>query len=217
MTCQRPLPRSDLGMPSQCAPCLKSAPRHAGIYAATLYNETSRKLVLNFKHGRRIALAKLMARLMHARIAFIDMNLLLIPVPLHRWRLWKRGYNQAGLLAQELGKRAGMQVLADGLQRHRATPSLGGLGRKARERSLAGAIRLNPATRSMVAGKDVLLVDDVVTSGATSDQCTKVLLKAGACSVRIACFARVLNEIEEKAGVSLESETPEAFTTPGAT
>jgi len=87
-----------------CAPCLAHSPRHAGIFAATLYTPVSRKLVLAFKHGRRIAMAPMLARLIAARLPADGAERLIAPVPLHRWRLWSRGYNQAALLAHQLEK-----------------------------------------------------------------------------------------------------------------
>ena len=117
-------------------------------HAATLYNDASRKLILAYKHGGRIALAPLLARLMAARLpdpAEFDSRPLLVPVPLHRWRLWQRGFNQAALLAQELTKLGKGELQVDLLTRQKRTPSLGGLGREARERALAGAIAINRA------------------------------------------------------------------------
>ncbi|WP_332310424.1 ComF family protein [Altererythrobacter lutimaris] len=119
---------------------------------------------------------------------------LLVPVPLHRWRLWKRGYNQAALLARELAKLGKGELMLEGLERHRVTPSLGGLGRSARQRAIAGSIRVPKSRQARIRGRDVILVDDVMTSGATSEVCVGALLKAGARSVQIACFARVLDE-----------------------
>lgn len=177
-----------------CAPCMADPPRHQGIFAATLYNDASRKLVLALKHGRRIALAPMMGRQMAARLPPLDADTLIVPVPLHRWRLWRRGYNQAALLAQEIARASGATLLVDGLDRRKPTPSLGGLGRKARQRALSGAIVPNPRHLARIKGKRVLLVDDVLTSGATSDACVSALKRAGASSVMIACFARVLDE-----------------------
>ncbi|WP_423142420.1 double zinc ribbon domain-containing protein [Parablastomonas sp. CN1-191] len=196
-TCQRPFPDSqEEGL--ICAPCLADPPRHAGIAAGTLYNAPSRQLVLSFKHGRKLALAALMARLIAARIpstgAEPGPDWTLVPVPLHRWRLWKRGYNQAALLAQELARTTGAALVVDGLKRTRPTPSLGGLGKTARSRALRGAIALDPRRRDRIAGRRVLLVDDVLTSGATSDACVAALLRGGASAVTVACFARVLDE-----------------------
>lgn len=105
------------------------------IHAATRYNATSRKLVLAYKHGGKIALSRLMAQLMasHLPPPGEDRRLpLLIPVPLHRWRLWGRGFNQSAVLAQELVKLGRGQAMVGALQRHRRTPSLGGLGASTR-------------------------------------------------------------------------------------
>lgn len=191
--CQRPFPDT-IREGSVCAPCLAETPQHDGIAAGTLYNDASRRLVLSFKRGRRIALAPMMARLMAARMGFADGDWLLVPVPLHRWRLWRRGFNQAALLAREIARIKGLRIEVDALQRTRATPVLGGLGSKARARALAGAIAVNPRRAVRLRGANVVLVDDVLTSGATSGACVRALKRAGAQRVAIACFARVLNE-----------------------
>lgn len=164
------------------------------IYAATYYNETSRKLVLAYKHGGRIALARLLARLIAVRLPDSPEGRappVLVPVPLHRWRLWQRGFNQAALLTQELARLGKGEPVVEALVRHKRTPNLGGLGRDARERVLTGAIRLNPAWLTRLAGRDVVLVDDVLTSGATSRACIAAMAEAGAASISVACFARV--------------------------
>ncbi|EIZ77503.1 phosphoribosyltransferase [Novosphingobium sp. Rr 2-17] len=177
-----------------CAPCLADPPRHDGIAAATLYNDASRKLVLSLKHGNRIALAPMMAALMTGKLAMVGPNWIVVPVPLHRWRLWKRGYNQAAELGREIARRTGARLEVDALLRRKATPSLGGLGKLARKRALSGAITARPNRLPVLKGAKVLLVDDVLTSGATSAACVSVLKRAGAEKVVIACFARVLDE-----------------------
>lgn len=164
------------------------------VYAATLYNDTSRRLVLAYKHGRRIALSRLLGRLMAARMPDPmpgGTPPLLVPVPLHRWRLWSRGFNQAALLARELARLGKGEIEVAALVRHRRTPSLGELGRDARERVLTGAIRLAPGREGVLKGRDVVLVDDVLTSGATSRACIAAIAAAEPASIALACFARV--------------------------
>lgn len=200
--CQRPLSDplglADLAEASEsglvCAPCMADPPRHAGIHAATLYTDPSRRLVLSLKHGRHLALADLLARLMIARIPPLEGTWLVVPVPLHRWRLWQRGFNQSAELGRRIARSRGMQLLVDGLVRHKRTPALGGLDKRQRAEVLRGAITASPSRLAAIKGADVLLVDDVLTSGATSDACVRALQKAGAGRVRIVCFARVLDE-----------------------
>ncbi|MFC3174417.1 ComF family protein [Novosphingobium bradum] len=196
--CQRPFGE---GVPegAVCAPCLAEPPVHDGIAAATLYNEPARRLVLAFKRGGRVALAPFLGRLMAARLMHPGLpqagaGWLVVPVPLHRWRLWARGYNQSALLGAAIARERGAALVVDGLVRRKATPVLGGLGARARERALAGAIAVNPRRAAQLRGADVVLVDDVLTSGATTEACVRVLKRAGAKRVVVACFSRVLNE-----------------------
>jgi ComF family protein len=195
-SCQRPLGDALGGGETavHCAPCLAQPPKHDGIVAATLYNPASRDLVLAFKHGRRVALGALLGRLIAARLGELPGEWLVVPVPLHRWRLWQRGFNQSALLARAVARAPGPALAVDALVRTRATPPLGGLGRNERARALRGTIAVNPTWRARLRGVQVLLIDDVLTSGATSDACVGALLRAGASRVRIACFARVLDE-----------------------
>ena len=193
--CQRPIATDGAKPERECGICRVDPPPHSGIHAATLYDDASRKLILNFKHGGKIALARLLGRLMAARLpdAVGDDRPLLVPVPLHRLRLWQRGFNQAALLARELEKRGRGELQVDGLVRRKRTPSLGGLGRAEREAVLNGAIEVRAARVGNIAGRHIILVDDVLTSGATSNACVAALLQAGAKSVRVACFARVVS------------------------
>lgn len=192
--CQRPFGAATVAEGAVCAPCLADPPRHDGIAAGALYNEASRKLVLAFKHGKRIALAPMLARMAAARLPELDGAWLAVPVPLHPWRLWRRGFNQSALLAREIAKLRGQEVLVDALVRKKPTPTLGGLGRAARARALSGAIAVNRKRGEAIEGASIALVDDVMTSGATTDACVRALKRAGAQRVVIACFARVLDE-----------------------
>jgi ComF family protein len=117
---------------------------------------------------------------------------LITPVPLHRWRLLKRRYNQAALIADQTARRVGITHLPDLLERHRATPSQSELGPTARARNVAGAFRLNPRHADRVKGSRVVLVDDVLTTGATVEACAKILRRGGAASVDVLTLARVV-------------------------
>lgn len=192
--CQRPFPSHVTMQNGLCAPCLAMPPQHDGIAAATLYNDASRQLVLAFKHGRKIALAPMMAKQIAARLPQSDDHWLVVPVPLHRVRLWRRGFNQSALLAREIAGIRGGELIVDALVRKKRTPSLGGLGRKARIRALTGAIGTASQWRGRLQGSCIVLVDDVLTSGATSDACVAALKRAGAKKVIVACFARVADE-----------------------
>lgn len=192
--CQRPFGESGPADGAVCVPCLADPPKHDGIAAGTLYNDASRKLVLAFKHGGRIALAPTMGRLMAARLPVLEGQWTAVPVPLHPTRLWRRGFNQSVLLAREITRIRDVGLCVDGLVRGKATRPLGGLGKNERARLLSGAITANPRRREALRGANIILVDDVMTSGSTSGACVSALRRAGAEKVVIACFARVLDE-----------------------
>lgn len=180
----------DLEDGALCGACLADRPRHAGVRAAVAYGEIARTVALRLKYGGRTGFAETVARLMLRHVP-VGADLL-VPVPLHRWRIWSRGFNQAGLIAERLSAASGVAVDLDLLRRVKATPPLRGLGGPGRAKAVAGAFSVAPAARDRLRGKAVVLIDDVHTSGATSDGCTRVLLRAGAKSVTILCWARVL-------------------------
>jgi ComF family protein len=174
-----------------CVSCMTDPPIYQRARAVFRYDEASRTLVLRFKHGDRTGaaphFARWMARAGSELLAEAD---LLVPVPLHRWRLWRRRYNQAAMLAMALAKHTNRPALPDALERSRATPSQGTLGRGQRARNVQGAFRLRRP--EAVNGRRVLLIDDVLTSGATVGECARTLLKGGARQVDVLSLARVV-------------------------
>lgn len=189
--CNLPLP-FDVGPAMRCAECIATPPRHAGIRAAVAYGDVARTLALKLKYGGRIAFAETAAR--HMQRLIPEEVTLLVPVPLHARRLWWRGFNQAALIAQALSHASGVPCQVDGLRRVRATPPLRGLNPQQRRRTVARAFAVAPAAAASLAGAHVVLVDDVYTSGATTDACTAILLRSGASAVTILCWARVIRD-----------------------
>ncbi|MDB5673351.1 MAG: ComF family protein [Sphingomonas bacterium] len=180
----------DRGPDARCAACEQRKPRHAGIRAAVAYGDVARTVALRLKYGGRTAFAETVARQM-ARLMPDDADLL-VPVPLHRWRLWSRGFNQAALIAGALGRIGKVPHDPFVLRRAYATAPLRGMGAKARARAVAGVFVIAPDRRDRLRGRHVVLVDDIHTSGATTDACTRLLRRAGASRVTILCWARVL-------------------------
>ena len=156
-------------------------------------DDVARAMVHALKYGDRLDLAPTMGRWManagHALLAEADA---LVPVPLHWTRLWARRFNQSGLLAEIIAKTAGKPVAHGALKRVKATPQQVGLGRSERAENVQGAFRVPTEGKAEVVGRRLLLVDDVLTSGATVDACTRVLLRAGAAAVDVLTFARVV-------------------------
>ncbi|MBD8550123.1 ComF family protein [Sphingomonas sp. CFBP 8764] len=174
--------------------CLTQPPRHAGVRAAVAYGPVARGLALRLKYGGRTAFAATMARAMHRLMP--EQAALIVPVPLHRWRLWSRGFNQAALIATTLANLSTVPADLNVLVRTRQTTVLRGLGRRQRGRAVAGAFAVAAGGRDRLRGRAVVLIDDIYASGATSAACTGALLAAGAESVTILCWARVLDDTD---------------------
>jgi ComF family protein len=178
-----------------CRDCRYAPPPWEAARAALRYDAQAARLLLPFKYADRPELAAALAAMMaRAGAALLERAEVLVPVPLHRRRLFARRYNQASLLAVALARKAGRPVCRDALRRTRATTVLGHLGAAAREASLAGAFAVRAHRADEVRGRRVLLVDDVLTSGATARACTHVLLLAGAAAVDVLAVARTTHD-----------------------
>lgn len=178
---------------AECAACLAEPPAFDAARAVFVYDDASRPLVLGFKHGDQLHAAPGFARwLARAGAAVIGEADLIVPVPLHWTRLFRRRFNQAAVLANALARLTGLPAAPDLLRRRRRTSSQGLLGRRARARNVAGAFALRPGGEAKVAGRAVLLLDDVLTSGATANACAAVLRRAGARKIFILTLARAV-------------------------
>lgn len=187
VTCGTPLQATDA---ETCAVCLAKPPRVARTRAAVAYDDLTRSLALRLKYGRKAAIAKTMARYMAPLIGTQPEGAVLVPVPLHRGRLWQRGFNQSALVARELSRRTGIESNAELLKRIRRTPPLKGMNLQQRRRVVGGAFRV--ADRSAIAGRTMILVDDVLTTGSTANACARELRRAGAARVELISWARVV-------------------------
>ncbi len=176
-----------------CAACMWRRPAYDRARAVFRYDQASRQLILGFKHGDRTHGAPAFARwLARAGTETLCDAAVIAPVPLHRWRLFRRRYNQSALLAQALGRLTGVHVLPDLLVRRRNTRSQGRLNPPARRRNVRGAFALRPAAAAQVDGRRVLLIDDVLTTGATVEACARALRRGGAAAVDVLTLARVV-------------------------
>jgi ComF family protein len=182
----------DPGPGVRCAACMARPRAFDAARAACLYEETSREPILKLKHADRSDLAPLFARwLSRAAAELLAEADAVVPVPLHRWRLLRRRYNQAAEIARPLARLHGLAYLPDALVRPRATESQAGRSGSGRRRNVAGAFAVRAGGGPQVAGRRILLVDDVMTTGATLEACARALKRAGAARVDAAVIARV--------------------------
>ncbi len=183
----------DLGPAALCGGCARDLPGYRRARAVMRYDESSRGLVLAFKHSDRTDAAPAFGAWMaRAGAELLADAQLIVPVPLHRLRLLSRRYNQSAMLAHALGRASLVPVVADLLVRTRRTPSQGGLNRAARERNVRGAFAVRQTHAERVRHRQVLLVDDVLTTGATVAACARALIGAGAAAVDVLTLARVV-------------------------
>ncbi|MBV8407022.1 MAG: ComF family protein [Alphaproteobacteria bacterium] len=182
------------GRGALCGACSAKRPRYRRARAALVYDDHSRRLILPFKHGDRTDIAKACGRWMaRAGAELLAEADLVVPVPLHWRRLLLRRYNQAQLLARIVVRRQGKARLApDLLRRRRWTGSQTGLRAEERRRNVRQAFDVHPRWRAALAGKTVLLIDDVLTTGATVEACVLALQRAGVRHVDVLTLARVV-------------------------
>lgn len=179
-----------------CDDCQKSPRPWQKGRAAFLYSGAGRRLVLALKHGDRQDICYPAARWLSVagKDLLLDQNTLIAPVPLHWTRLLKRRYNQSALLAQALGKQCGLVCCPDLLVRSKRTASLDGKSAKDRSITVSDAFKIHAKRRHRVIGRSVLLIDDVMTTGATLDATARTCLEAGADHVNVLCLARVAKD-----------------------
>ena len=188
--CGLPFPHP-MGEEAVCADCARQKPSWDRARAVMRYDKHSRHLVLALKHGDRTHVARALGRWMgRAGAELLEGADMIVPVPLHWTRLFTRRYNQAGLLAHAVRAAGGPPVMADWLVRRRRTPSQGRLGPVARARNVRGAFAVRRGCD--VKGKRIVLVDDVLTTGATVEECARVLRRGSAAFIGVLTFSRAV-------------------------
>jgi ComF family protein len=175
---------------------ISDPPAYTRARAAVRYDEIARSLVHSLKYGDRLDLAPTAGRWMaRAGRELLEDADALVPVPLHWRRLWTRRFNQSAMLAKAISPIVGVPLAENALSRVKATAQQVGLSQAERASNVQGAFRVQPDGKAEVKGRNLVLVDDVLTSGATADACARALLRAGASRVDVLVFARVVNEI----------------------
>ncbi len=194
-SCGTPVPGEPGEEGAICEECSAVAPPWQRGRAAMLYRDNARSMILGLKHGDRMDMARPAGQwLRRAGREILRPDMLVVPVPLHWWRLLRRRYNQAALLSGALAKVADLDHCPDAVIRLRSTGSQEGRDRATRFARLEGAFALHPRRGKRVAGRHMLVVDDVMTSGATFAGVTRALLSGGAASVSVLALARVAKD-----------------------
>ncbi|MEJ0022269.1 MAG: ComF family protein [Alphaproteobacteria bacterium] len=187
----------DAGEDAVCGACAAEEPAYHRARAALAYDDHSRRLVLDLKRGgRRDGLPVFAAWMNQAGAPLIAEADFIAPAPLHWMRLASRRFNQAAWLAQALGALTGKRVLYGALKRVKRRRSQAGLDASQRRRNVAGAFRASSGSAKLIAGKSILLIDDVFTTGATMEACARVLKRAGAARVDVLTLARVVRPMD---------------------
>ncbi|ACL56698.1 ComF family protein [Methylobacterium nodulans] len=186
----------DLGVPGLLSPAaMADPPVFARARAAVRYDDAARRLVHRLKYEDRLDLAAALGGMMaRAGSGLLKEADVVVPVPLWRWRLWWRRFNQAALLARHAARESGVPVEPGLLARVKRTRPQVGLTRAGRAENLQGAFRVPPAAKPRLQGRRVLLVDDVMTTGATANAAARALLRGGAAAVDVLTFACVVHD-----------------------
>lgn len=181
----------------RCGACIGRPPVYDQARAALVYDDFARRLIVGFKHHDRTEYVPLLARwLVHAGHDMLAEADVILPVPLHRWRLWRRRFNQSALLARALGQLSDRPVALNLLHRVRATPSQAQLNARQRRRNVRAAFQVASGQAVPLAGQRVVLVDDVMTTGATAEACARALRRAGVAWVGVVTVARVVRPLD---------------------
>lgn len=176
-----------------CGACLKVAPIYHQARSALVYDDASRNIILGFKHGDQTQSTPCFVPwLNQAGKDLLDKADILMPVPLHRWRLLRRRFNQSALIVKHLSMNSKIPFILNGLERVRATPTQGHLRVKERQKNVKNAFVVPEEVIPQIQGKRIILVDDVFTTGATVNECAKALLGNGAGIVDVLTLARVV-------------------------
>lgn len=181
---------------SLCGACLKNPPVFDKARSALIYDDVSRNVILAYKHAdQTLSVPSFIPWLTRAGADILLQADYLVPVPLHRWRLLRRRFNQSALIARYLSEATKIPCLLDGVSRVRATVTQGHLQANQRLNNVKNAFAVSPDKAQKIRNKHIVLIDDVFTTGATVGECTKVLLKSGAASVSILTLARVVRAV----------------------
>jgi len=181
----------DQGKDALCGNCLRERPHYSRARSAFHYDEHSRALVTKLKYADQAHLSAVYGKwLANCGRELIEASDAIVPVPLHYWRFVGRRYNQSALLAYSLKTHCGLSVIPDALKRTRATQPQPGLTRRQRKANVKNAFAVGLRAAPLIKGKSILLIDDVMTTSATIDECSKTLLKAGAAGVNVLTLAR---------------------------
>jgi len=174
-----------------CSSCIKSRPAFDKAFSVFVYDKFSRPLITKFKYSDAVHFLPQLSKMLHSRTNITKADLI-IPIPLHYKRLVQRKYNQSALLAKELGKLSHRYVLFDGLIKTKNIAPQASLERKDRKKNVSNAFDINPKHKNILKGKNILLVDDVMTTGSTVSECAKALKKAGVKKVFVVTLSRTV-------------------------